>query len=56
LKLFIPFVMIGAAAAVIGVTVSRQLPESGPTIGEVDLVAASVATWVALLIARAFRL
>jgi LysM repeat protein len=56
LALFIPFMLIGAAAAVVGVTVSRQLPESGPMIGEVDLVVASVATWLTLLIARSFRL
>jgi LysM repeat protein len=56
LRLFVPFLFLGTAAAVIGVTVSRQLPQSGTVIGEVDLVAASVATWIILLIARSFRL
>jgi hypothetical protein len=56
LRLFLPYLAIGSAAAVLGMTVGRQLPESGPSIGDVSVVAASISAWTILFIARALHL
>lgn|GEM_PF-1541291 len=55
-RLFLPYVVLGAAAALVGLTVGRQLPDSGPMIGEVNVVVTSLATWVCLFVARSLRL
>ena len=54
-RLFIPFLLLGTAAAIGGVVVAKQLPESGPMLGEVNILIASVATWLILFIARSLR-
>ncbi len=56
LKLFLPYLAIGAAAALVGLTVGKQLPDSGPMLGDVNLVATTVATWTFLFVARSLRL
>lgn len=55
LRLYIPYLVLGAAGAVGGAMVGRQLPETGPMIGDVSIVIASAATWIVLLIARSMR-
>lgn len=55
-KLFIPYLVLGAGAALVGLTVGRALPDSGPMLGEVNLVATTIATWAFLFIARSLRL
>ena len=55
-KLFIPYLVLAAAAAVGGAVVGTQLPETGPLIGDVSIAAASISTWTVLLIARSLRL
>ncbi len=55
-RFFIPCLVLGALAAVGGTTVGSHLPETGPLIGEVSVVAASLSTWTILLIARSIRL
>ncbi len=55
-KLFVPFLAIGAAAAIVGLTVGRQLPESGPQLGEVSIPATTLSTWTILFVARSLRL
>ncbi len=56
LKLFLPYLILGAAGSVVGLTVGEQLPESGPMLGELHVVAATIATWAVLFIARSLRL
>ena len=56
LRLFSPYLALGAAGALVGLTVGRQLPDSGPTLGEVNVVATVAATWTILFIARSLRL
>ena len=55
-RLFLPYLILGAAAAVAGALVGEQLPETGPLMGNVSVAAASVSTWTVLLIARSMRL
>lgn len=56
LKLFLPYLALGAAAALVGLTVGRQLPDPGPMLGDVNVVATTVATWTFLFVARSLRL
>ncbi|MCL4535142.1 MAG: hypothetical protein M1370_08305 [Bacteroidetes bacterium] len=56
LKLFLPYLALGAGAALVGLTVGRQLPDSGPMLGEVNVAATTIATWALLFIARSLRL
>jgi hypothetical protein len=56
LKLFIPYLVIGAGGAVLGVLVGMQLPDSGFALGEVNLVSTVVACWAILFVARSLRL
>ncbi len=56
LKLFLPYLVLGAGAALVGLTVGKQLPNSGPMLGEVSIVATTFATWAFLFIARSLRL
>ncbi len=56
MKLFLPYLALGAAGALVGLTVGTQLPHSGPMLGEVNVAATSVATWGFLFIARSLRL
>ncbi len=55
-RMFVPYLLIGSIAAVIGVTVGRQLPETGPLIGDASVAAGTVFTWTILFIARSLRL
>jgi hypothetical protein len=55
-KLFIPYLALGAGAALVGLTVGTQLPDSGPMLGDVNVAATSFATWAFLFIARSLRL
>lgn len=55
-RLFVPYLLLASAAAVGGAIVGEQLPDSGPLIGDVSIVAASASTWVVLLIARSLHL
>ncbi len=55
-RLFVPYLILGAAGAVAGAMVGRQLPETGPLLGDVSVVATCVSTWTILLIARSMRL
>lgn len=54
-RLFAPYLILGAAGAVAGAMIGKQLPEAGPMIGDVSIIATSVAAWVVLLIARSMR-
>ncbi|HEX2924391.1 MAG TPA: hypothetical protein VHS06_11980 [Chloroflexota bacterium] len=56
LKLFLPYLIIGAAGALVGLTVGRQLPDSGPMLGEVNVIVTSLAAWICLFVARSLRL
>lgn len=56
LLLFFPYLVVGAAAAIVGLTVGQQLPATGPFLGEVNVAATVVTTWIALFIARSLRL
>ena len=56
LLLFVPYLVIGSGASMLGVTVGQQMPSSWPTIGDVNVVAATVSTWIVLFIARSLRL
>ena len=55
-KLFVPFLAVGTAGAIVGLTVGRQLPETGPQLGEVSVLATTVSTWTILFVARSLRL
>ncbi len=55
-KLFIPYLALGAAGAIVGLTVGKQLPDSGPMLGEVNIVVTSLAVWICLFVARSLRL
>ncbi len=55
LRLFVPYLILGAAGAAGGAMIGRQLPEGGPMIGDVSVVSTSVAAWVVLLIARSMH-
>ncbi len=55
LMLFFPFLVVGCAGAILGLTVGTQLPEMGPSLGDVNLVATVAACWIALFIARSLR-
>jgi hypothetical protein len=55
-KLFVPYVVLGSAAAVLGITVGKQLPETGPLMGDASIVAACISTWTILFIARSMHL
>jgi len=55
LMLFFPFLVVGCAGAIAGLTVGTQLPEMGPSLGDVNLASTVVASWIALFIARSLR-
>lgn len=55
-RLFLPYLFLGSAAAGGAALVSGQLPETGPLLGDVSIVAVSILTWTILLIARSMRL
>ena len=56
LLLFFPYLVVGTAAAIVGLTVGKQLPTSGPFLGEVNVIITVATTWIALFIARSLRL
>ncbi|MGI5837181.1 MAG: hypothetical protein ACOX87_11950 [Chloroflexota bacterium] len=56
LLLFFPFLVIGAAASIVGLTIGKQLPASGPFIGEINVATTVITTWFALFVARSLRL
>ncbi|MGE5618136.1 MAG: hypothetical protein ACM3US_02635 [Sphingomonadaceae bacterium] len=56
LKLFLPYLVLGSGAALMGLTVGAHLPGSGPMLGDVNVVATTLATWVILFVARSLRL
>ncbi|MHB0868367.1 MAG: hypothetical protein ACYC66_14385 [Chloroflexota bacterium] len=56
LRFFLPYLGLGSAAALVGLTIGRQLPDSGPMLGDVNVAATTVATWAFLFIARSLRL
>ncbi len=55
-KLFLPYLALGVAGALMGLTAGTQLPDSGPMLGEVNVVATVASTWTILFIARSLRL
>jgi hypothetical protein len=55
-KLFVPHLILAAAAAVGGAIVGEQLPDAGPLMGDVSVAASSASTWAILLIARSLHL
>lgn len=56
LKRFLPYLGLGAAGAIAGITVGEQMPETGLMLGDVNMAAASFGTWIILFIARSIRL
>lgn len=56
LLLFLPYLVVGAAASIVGLTIGKQLPASGPFIGEINVAATVITTWFALFVARSLRL
>ncbi len=56
LKLFFPYLTLGAAAALVGLTVGKQMPASGPMLGDVNVAITTVSTWGFLFVARSLRL
>lgn len=56
LRLFPPYLVLGSAAAIIGVTAGMQLPDSGPMLGDVNVAATIASTWLVLFVARSLRL
>ena len=53
---FVPYLVIGSAGAILGLAAGEQLPNTGPLLGEVSVVAVSVCAWSILFIARGMRL
>ena len=53
---FVPYLAVGAAGALLGVTIGRQLPDTGPLIGDVNVIAACASCWAVLFVARSLRL
>jgi len=56
LLLFLPYLLVGTAAAIVGLTVGRQLHDVGPFVGEVNVAATTISTWCCLFVARSLRL
>lgn len=56
LGLFLPYLVLAVAGALVGVAVGTQIPEVGPMLGEVSVVAALASSWSFLFIARSMRL
>ena len=53
---FVPYLILGSGAAILGLMVGKQLPNAGPQLGDVSVIAVSVCTWSILFIARGLRL
>ncbi len=53
---FAPYLLLGLVGAMVGLVVGQQLPNTGPLLGDVSIVAVSIGTWSILFIARGMRL
>lgn len=53
---FVPYLILGSAGAILGLTLGKQLPNTGPMIGDVSVAAVCISTWTILFIARGMRL
>ena len=53
---FLPYLIVGAAGALLGVIIGRQIPDTGPMMGDVNVIAACASCWVVLFVARSLRL